>query len=377
MADNIKEYTKGGKTYYKFKVYTGINPKTGKKSQTTKSGFTTKAAAKSARRKIQAAVADGTYWDDRNDDAPKTLGELFEEYKDMKRPSVKPSTMRVINATIKRFKKLVNYKLAEITSKDIQKVIADNDGLSVDVKNDSLAFIRRSLEYAQKMGYIQRNPAATLEPFKDFGVKEDKVNFYTPDELKAFLKTMKGDNFKYYVLFRLAAFSGMRIGEVFGLQWDCIDWKENTVTVKQTVVLSEDSKVIVTSPKTENSSRIIEIDKTTIEYLKQWHELNPGSIFVFESTEHGQPSYPDIARTFLTKFFKRHPELKPITPHGFRHTHASILFRQGINPKVIQKRLGHASLEMTLNVYTHLFGDFEEGEINKIICGIENEFKDS
>lgn len=376
--DNIIEYTKKGKKFYKFKVYTGINPNTGKKSQTTKSGFTTKAAAKSARRKIQAEVANGTYWEDINNDVPTNLSELIEEYMNVKRPSVKPSTMRSIGVKAKRFKKLAAYKLNSIKSKDIQNIISSNEALSTSTKNDTLIFIRRVFGYAQQMGYIKLNPVETIERFKDISIKTDKKNFYEPEELKLFLKTIKDESFKYYAFYRLAAFSGMRIGEICGLEWKDVNFTDNTITVRQTASFNEQSKVILLPPKTENSFRTIEMDSITMSTLKEWREetrrLNS---FVFGSLKRNEPSYPAIASAFLTSFFKRHPEIHAITPHGFRHTHASMLFKQGINPKVIQKRLGHATLEMTLNVYTHLFEDFEEDEINKLIANIEDKFKDS
>lgn len=93
MSGNIEKYTKQGKTFYKFKVYTGVNPKTGKKSQTTRSGFTTKAAATAERRKIQAKVADGTYWDD-DIDVPKTVGDLMDEFIKLRSQAVRSSTLR-------------------------------------------------------------------------------------------------------------------------------------------------------------------------------------------------------------------------------------------------------------------------------------------
>lgn len=374
MADNIKEYTKGGKTYYKFKVYTGINPKTGKKSQTTKSGFTTKAAAKSARRKIQAAVADGTYWDDRNDDAPKTLGDLFEEYIEMRKPSSKPSTIKGMKRSAKDFGRIEDYKITEVSPKNIQNILKEKNA-QASTKNASLSFIKRCFSYARNMGYVANSPVASIERFKDFEINEDTFNFYNENELRMFLSALKEDNLKYYTLFRLAAFSGLRIGEIHALTWKNVNFEKNTVEVKGTVTLSG-GKVIVVTPKTSSSLRAIEIDKITMNILQRWKELTPGTVYLFEGREQGKPTSTNNSLNFLKNFLKKHPELKPISPHGFRHTHASLLFKNGVNPKIIQKRLGHATLEMTLNVYTHLFKDFEEDEITKLLNTLESDFKD-
>lgn len=371
---NIEKYTKQGKTFYKFKVYTGINPKTGKKSQTTRSGFTTKAAATAERRKIQADVADGTYWEDKNDDAPKTLGDLFDEYIEMRKPSSKPATIKSMRRSAKDFSKIKDYKITEISPKNIQNVLKEKNAQS-STKNVSLSFIRRCFDYARDMGYVTNSPVASIEPFKDFEVKEEKFNFYDENELRAFLGTLKESNFKYYVLFRLAAFSGLRIGEICALKWGNVDFEKNTIEVKGTVTVS-DKKIIVVLPKTTTSLRTVEMDKVTMSILKQWNQLTPGTVYLFEGRNPGRPTNPVYINSFLRYFFKTHPNLKVITPHGLRHTHASLLFKNGVNPKIIQKRLGHATLDMTLNVYTHLFKDFENDEVTKLLNTLENDFKD-
>lgn len=374
MRDNIEKYEKKGKTYYRFKVYTGINPKTGKKTNTTRSGFPTLASAKKARAKIIAEVQEGTYWEERNQDAPETLGELIDEYMKLKKGSIKPSTFQGMEYQFKKFDDIKNYQLKSLATIDIQKVL-DSSGVSVGRKNLLLNRLKSVLNYALKQGYIKRNVAEVIQTFKDFSVeKNEKKKFYNEEELRLFLKVLKEENFKYYVMARLQAFGGLRIGEVLALTLKDVDFENQTISINKTVTKSGDTSIL-TTPKTSASIRVVTIDQYTINALQEWCNLNHVNYLIFEIARDKIPAVSSVI-TFYLKFFKRHKELKKISSHALRHTHASLLFKEGVNPKVIQKRLGHSTLEMTMNVYTHLFEDVEEDENIKIMNKL-NDFKDS
>lgn len=373
--DVIDKYEKKGKVYYRFKVYTGINPKTGKKTNTTRSGFTTLASAKKARAKIIAEVQNGTYWEERNQDEPEILGELIDEYMELKKGTIKPSTFQNLKYQFNKLDGIKNYRLKSLTTSDIQKVL-DVNGVSIDRKNLLLNRLKDVLNYALKQGYINRNVAEVIQPFKDFSVENDeKKKFYNEEELCLFLKVLKEENFKYYTIARLQAFGGLRIGEVLALTLKDVNFDNNSVSVSKTVSTDINGQSILSTPKTNNSVRTVVVDTCTIDTLKEWCQLNRVTNLIFEIEKNKVPSI-SAAITFFLKFFKRHEELPKISSHALRHTHASLLFKEGVNPKVIQKRLGHSTLEMTMNVYTHLFDDFEEDENSKIIKKLD-EFKDS
>lgn len=357
MANNIKGYTKGGKTYYKFKVYTGINPKTGKKSQTTRSGFTTKAAATAERRKIQAQVADGTYWDD-DIEVPKTVGELMDEFIKLKAQSVRASTLRNYEQAKKAFKPILDIKMDKLGVSDVLNVIEGNkEVMCSEVLNRYLNAFKQAYMYAFTQGYIKRNVMAKIPQIQYDSLKEDKkLKVYTVEELSDFLEKLKGYNFKAYVIARLMAMGGLRVGEACTLTWEDIDMDKYTVRINKTATVVN-SVEVVGAPKTKRGNRTVSIDKTTVDVLKEWKALNPVKKYIFSKRNDDSFYNTGTFRNVLKRFFNHHPELKRLSPHGLRHTHASILFKSGINPKVIQNRLGHESIETTLDVYVHLYED--------------------
>lgn len=355
--NNIVEYTKKGKTFYKFKVYTGINPKTGKKSQTTRSGFTTKAAATAERRKIQAQVADGTYWDD-DIDAPKTVGELMDEFIKLKAQSVRASTLRNYEQAKKAFKPILDIKMDKLGVSDVLNIIESNKAVMCsEVLNRYLNAFKQAYMYAFTQGYIKRNVMAQIPQLQYDSLKEDKkLKVYTVEELSDFLEKLKGYNFKAYVIARLMAMGGLRVGEACTLTWEDIDMDRCTVSINKTATIVNNIET-VGAPKTKRSNRTISIDKTTIDVLKEWRALNSNERYIFPNRAGDGFYRAGTFRNVLRRFFNHHSELKRLNPHGLRHTHASILFENGINPKVIQNRLGHESIETTLDIYVHLYED--------------------
>ncbi|PRS03100.1 hypothetical protein C6W24_03905 [Bacillus atrophaeus] len=149
--------------------------------------------------------------------------------------------------------------------------------------------------------------------------------------------------------------------EILGLRWKDIRFDLNTVTIHQT--LSSDGKTIMQGAKTRSSRRTINIDKTTMEALSVLKER------VLEEKRRFGEGYPDYDLVFCTKYgtslappnvrrtFKQisnEANLPPIRFHDIRHTHATLLFEKRIPIKVISERLGHSSINVTLNVYAHV-----------------------
>lgn len=355
MSDPIESYKKHGKTYYRFKVYTGINPKTGKKSQTRRSGFKTKTAAKKSKLEIQQSVSDGSYWKEKDKSIP-TFEECFNEWFSLKENELKGKTLLEKRNNFKKLADIHNIYIDQLTTKDIQRVI-NKSTTSVHLKNRRLQMTRSILEYALEQGYISKNPTNTIPKFKDHSVKEEKRKCLTESELKHILNDSMKKNIVYSVMIRLLAFSGLRIGEACALKWD--DIKCNTVSVNKTVTRNSNGKLTISKPKTIQSIRNVIIDDDTLNILK----LLDGEGYIFKGEKH-----PYMDPQNFSRFIKKNYD---INPHMLRHTHASILFKTGVNPKVIQKRLGHSSFETTMNVYTHLFEDDETDNLDKYFNAIK------
>lgn len=185
--------------------------------------------------------------------------------------------------------------------------------------------------------------------------------------------------FKHFALFRLLAFSGLRKGELYALKWADIDFDSKLLNIDKSLGRI-DGKAIEKSTKNESSVRTIYLDDETIDIIKQWRnfylkeqsllpltKLNISNEYMFSyisSNDKIEPLHADYINNVLNRIIKKH-KLKPISPHGFRHTHATLMSEIGIDPSNTSKRLGHASSQMTLDVYTHTTKTGEKNSIDK------------
>lgn len=214
------------------------------------------------------------------------------------------------------------------------------------------------------------NEILTRNRFKKITIPKEKTtdNFLTADELKKFLVAAKEfENTTNYSLILLLAHTGLRKGESFGLKWEDIDFSNKTLTVQRT----RDNKG-VRSPKTKNSYRTILIDDTLIHQLKVYRSwcretmLSFGKRFsednfIFISYQTGTPISDATLKYSFDRLIKR-SGLKQITPHGLRHTHATILITKRIPVKTIADRLGNTP-QMILDIYGHSFKSLEEESV--------------
>jgi integrase len=222
------------------------------------------------------------------------------------------------------------------------------------------ATIHRALQALVEIGAINRNPAAGARPRRR-KMDQYEITTWTPDELEHFLEMTKGD--RLGPLWRLLAWTGMRRGESLGLRWADVRFDVGLVAVRR--ALNEAGRKIYLSTPKSSQARVLELDGVTAEVLRglkgrmdleQDRFGRPrirGADFVFINEER-EPYKPN----HITQAFRRivdKSDLPRIRLHDLRHTHASHLIESGANPKVVQERLGHADVVITLNIYSHLF----------------------
>lgn len=199
-------------------------------------------------------------------------------------------------------------------------------------------------------------------------VEEVNDNFLTAKELNEFLRASKElENITNYTLILLLAYTGVRKGEALGLKWNNIDLENNKITVERT----RDKKGART-PKTKNSYRTIRVDDILVSQLKLYRtwcketKLSFGKHisdddFVFISYQSGTPTGENTLKYSFDRIIKK-TKLKRITPHGLRHTHATILISQKQPVNVIADRLGNTP-QMIWDTYGHIFKEMEEESV--------------
>jgi integrase len=219
------------------------------------------------------------------------------------------------------------------------------------------ATIRKALNDAVRWGLLVRNPAhyaAVPRP------RRAEMRTWTADQLRWFLADVRGD--RLYAAWRLAALTGMRRGEVLGLRWADLDLDAGWLSVRKTLVVV-DNHPQVSEPKTARGRRRVALDPDTIAALRGHHaaqaaeRLAAGPAWAHTdlvfSRHDGAPLHPEYVRRQFDRLLRRH-ELPRIRLHDLRHTHATLALQTGVHPKVVSERLGHATVAMTLDVYSHV-----------------------
>lgn len=375
----IKKYTtKNGETRYLFQTYLGIDPITGKERRTTRRGFKTMKEAKQAERNLLFDVEENGLPSNQSDGfQDPTFEELAQLWLENYKTTVKPSTFENVKSKVEKmteehFKEL---KLKKITVAYCQKVVIELSKTYV-LYNHYLSVINRIFKYAVLMDILDSNPFDKVIKPKSRQTQR-KGNFLTKEELKEFLKLAKTATLSYFFpLVHLMSYTGLRQGEALALKWSDIDFENKKITVNKTAARIKEKQTLQT-PKTKNSKRVISIDPTTLSILKSWKKDQIKIYFKngkhFEGDDNFIFTNQRVEWVHIHNFipyFKRFVtdhKLKPITPHGLRHTHASLLFSAGVEPKNISDRLGHSTVQITLDLYTHITEEQRTDTVEKLL----------
>lgn len=375
----IKKYTtKNGETRYLFQTYLGIDPATGKERRTTRRGFKTMKEAKQAERNLLLDVEENGIPSNQSDGfQDPTFEELASLWLENYKTTVKPSTFENVRSKVEKmteehFKEM---KLKKITVAYCQRVVIELSKTYV-LYNHYLSVINRIFKYAVLMDILDSNPFDKVIKPKSRQTQR-KSNFLTKEELKEFLKLAQTATLSYFFpLVHLMSYTGLRQGEALALKWSDIDFENKRITVNKTAVRIEGKQSLQT-PKTKNSKRVISIDPTTLSILKSWKKdqikiyfkngkhFEGDENFIF-TNQRGEWVHIHNFIRYFKRFIADH-KLKPITPHGLRHTHASLLFSAGVEPKNISDRLGHSTVQITLDLYTHITEEQRSDTVDKLL----------
>lgn len=355
----IKKYlTKDGETRYMLQAYLGVDPFTGKQRRTTRRGFKTQKEAKKAERELLLSVEENGFTDHSSKPTFKEVADLWlESYEMTVKPTTYQNTKNYLNAIIENHFKEI--RIESVSVAKVQKIVIELSKKYVTYLN-YLSIINRVFKYAVHLDIIQTNPVDRIIRPKQQKPRKEKIAL-TKEELNKFLTLAKKDARPVlYTAWHTLAYTGLRRGELLGLEWSDIDFKNKTISVSKTLV-TINGKLSTQSPKTKRSARTISLDDSTVQIFKNW-KLEQKKLFfkngvksqniVITNTKGG---YFDFAhfRDELKYFLGKH-KLKQFSVHSLRHTHASLLFEAGIEPKTISDRLGHSNIQTTLDMYTHL-----------------------
>jgi len=375
----IKKYTtKNEETRYLFQTYLGIDPLTGKERRTTRRGFKTIKEAKQAERNLLFDVEENGLPSNQSDGfRDPTFEELAQLWLENYKTTVKPSTFENVKSKVEKMTEehFEGMKLKKITVSYCQKIVIELNKSYV-LYNHYLSVINRIFKYAVLMDILDSNPFDKVIKPKSRQTQR-KGNFLTKEELKEFLKLAQSATLSYFFpLVHLMSYTGLRQGEALALKWSDIDFENKKITVDKTATRIKERQTLQT-PKTKNSKRVISIDSATLSILKSWKKdqikiyfkngkhFEGDENFIF-TNQRGEWVHIHNFIRYFKRFIADH-KLKSITPHGLRHTHASLLFNAGVEPKNISDRLGHSTVQITLDLYTHITEEQRTDTVDKLL----------
>jgi integrase len=348
---------------YAFRVDLGPDPATGTRRQVQRQGFRTKREAETALDERLSSIRTGASISP----SSAELGEFLDEWLQGQRARLKETTWESYRIVVERIKaKMGKVKLQALTPLDLERfygVLGESGGhrggpLAVKTVRNTHTVLRKALGDAERLGLVMRNPAASARPPAD-QPKEQKT--WSSAELREFLEAIAAD--RLYGLYVLLATTGMRRGEALGLRWRDLDLDGAELHIVQTLA-AINYKPVITTPKTKRSRRLIYLDGDTIAVLRahrarqREERLAAGPAWDGEydlvfCDELGGPLNPDwVSRDFRGQI--RRAMVRDIRLHDLRHTYATLALKGGVHPKVVSDRLGHATVGITLDLYSHV-----------------------
>lgn len=212
------------------------------------------------------------------------------------------------------------------------------------------ATMHRALADAVRWGLLDNNPADACDPPR-CSTLPARMTAWEVDELRRFLRVVRDD--ELHALWFLLATTGLRRGEALGLRWRCVDLDQGTIAIVETLI-AVGHRVQTSTPKSGRGRRVVALDAPTAQVLRDHSETTMRSApddFVFVD-ESGASLHPvAVTRSFCR--LVRRAGLRPIRLHDLRHTHATLALKAGVHPKIVSERLGHSTVSLTLDIYSH------------------------
>jgi len=349
----------------------------------TKSGFATKKECQAAMNKLLVAVGEQSY------SVPTKVSVreyLTREWLPAVKSTIRPSTYNsyVQHVECHIVPHLGSVKLQKLSGSQVNALYAKlaetgrkdgKSGLSPMTIHHVHACLHKACKDAVRWGQLTRNPLDAADPPRKKSENAKEMQTWTKEQLKAFLTAMVGERLSS--VWHTIAMTGMRRGEAIGLRWSDVDLEGGRLAVRRALI-PINREVVVSEPKTAKGRRVVALDPGTVEVLKaqaarQLEEqtefdeawVETGLVF---TQENGGALDPESVTRYFRQAVKR-SLLPSIRLHDLRHTHATLALQAGIHPKVVSERLGHATVSITLDTYSHAIPAMQE-EAAALIAGL-------
>ena len=312
--------------------------------------------------RIDADLTEGTYCEVRQIGFEAFARLWLDDYAAV---HVKPSTLRsytyAVNSSLVPY--FGPYKLSEIGTAQVQSYVAhlSRTKRSAGTVDKHLVILKGMLKQAVMWGFLRHNPATVVKGPRP---PHREMAFLTPSQIAPFLAAIQPEF--YRPLFATAVLTGMRLGELLGLQWGDIDWNGGTIRVRRSMWNNQFQE-----PKSSRSVRNVVMTATLASILVAHKTVAPANVddLVFTTPQGNHIRYFDLrAGVFHPSLLRA--GLPVMRIHDLRHTFASLLIDQGENLKFVQQQLGHASIQTTVDRYGHLMPDAHIGASQRLDAAV-------
>jgi integrase len=269
--------------------------------------------------------------------------------------------------------KLGSRKLSDIKPFDVQKLYNQmtENLLSPRIVRYVHTILKSAFTQAIKWWMLSVNPCNIANLPRQ---QKNEMKAFSPKQAKRFLELAKGS--KHALIFAFALASGMRPEEYLALKWSDIDFEKCTATVQRTLIWRKGGGWYFAEPKTARSRRTLPLPESLFVELKahkrqqaeatlklgQYYERNN---FIFATSEGKPIRYGNLTKRYFHKILEK-ADLKGFRLYDLRHATATLLLSEGVNPKIVSERLGHASIVLTLNTYSHVLPDMQKEASSKL-----------
>ena len=346
----------------------------------TKGGFVTRRDAQAAMSKVAVAVEEQTHVASSH----LTVRDyLTKEWLPAIEHTIRPTTYHSYVAHVEchilpalgsvQLRKLAPAQINALYAKLTLAGKRNGKGLTALSVRHVHAVLHRSLNDAVRWGRLVRNPADLADPPR-VTAHGHELRTWSAEQFGAFLSSRRDD--RLYALWHTLAMTGLRRGEALGLRWQDVDLEAGRLSVRRSLI-PEGSRVAIHEPKTAHGRRVVALDPQTVEVLKaqaarqldeqsateNWDDT--GLVFTDGA---GRALHPWLVSRCFRAALKG-AMLPDIRLHDLRHTHATLALQAGIHPKVVSERLGHATVAITLDTYSHAIPAMQE-EAAALIAGL-------
>lgn len=305
---------------------------------------------------------------------------LYLEWFTFKKKSIKSTSAYRLRKTLDKniFTFFKSYKLNAIKMNIINQWLEflNNSGNSLECQNKIICYLKEILNYAKLYYDFDEKIISRIQTYRiETSARKERSsewNFWTYEEFEKFINAVDDDF--YYLIFNFLYFTGLRIGEMIALTWKQVDLEKRIIKVRNNFTNKiEEQPYAILDPKTKNSIRDVDLDDKLFNLLEK-HYTNEQKLYGFndEMFVFGNIKYvsPTTFSNHLKKYIKL-ASVKRITPHGFRHSHVSLLIHLGCDCRDVAARIGD-TVEMVEKTYYHMFPQKKSSTINAL-----NNFKNT